>query len=97
MKNLNLIKESINRHKPFLHRKYKVGRVGIFGSYVRGTQKQNSDLDILIDYEETPDLISLIELEFYLEEVLDLKIDLVTIKGLKPRLKENILNEVIFV
>ncbi|NOY07615.1 MAG: DNA polymerase beta, partial [Spirochaetes bacterium] len=56
-----------------------------------------SDIDILVDYEEVPSLVTLIELEYYLEEVLNSKIDLVTRKGIKPQLKESILDEVVYI
>ena len=83
--------------KQILREKYKVNRVGIFGSYVRSEQTQKSDVDILIDYEEIPSLFTLIELEYYLEEVLNSKVDLVTNKGIKPQLRESILNEVVYI
>jgi len=97
MKTLEEIKNSLIQQKSILREKYKVNRVGIFGSYVRSVQTQKSDIDILIDYEEVPSLVTLIELEYYLEEVLNSKIDLVTRKGIKPQLKESILDEVVYI
>lgn len=97
MKTLEEIKNSLIRQKSILREKHKVNRVGIFGSYVRSGQTPKSDIDILIDYEEVPSLVTLIELEYYLEEVLNSKIDLVTRKGIKPQLKESILDEVVYI
>jgi predicted nucleotidyltransferase len=97
MKTLNEIKLSLSIQKTMLLKKYKVNRLGIFGSYVRGEQRQDSDLDVLIDYEDPPSLITLIELEYYLSEVIGVKVDLVTTKGIKPQLKDYILKEVVYI
>ncbi len=63
MKTFNEIKKSLSEQKPILLKKYKVSHLGFFGSYVRGDQHQDRDLDVLIDYEEVPSLITLIEVE----------------------------------
>ncbi len=96
MLSLNEIKRSLTAQKSILQNKYKINRLGIFGSYVRGEQKNKSDLDILIDYEETPSLITLIEIENLLSELLGIKVDLVTHIGIKPQLRSYILEEVIY-
>lgn len=97
MKTLAEIKDRLLQQKQILKEKYQVKRVGIFGSYARSEQTQKSDVDILVDYEEAPSLFSLLELEYYLEEVLNSKVDLVTRNGIKPQLKETILNEVVYI
>jgi uncharacterized protein len=96
MKTLTDVKKSLTSHKSMLQEKYKVNQIGIFGSYIRNEQTPNSDLDILVDYTEAPDLISLIELEYFLSEILDLHIDLVTSNGIKSQLKNDILKEVVY-
>jgi len=96
MQSLDEIKKSLINQKILLREKYKINRLGIFGSYVRGEQKKESDLDVLIDYEEVPSLITLIELENHLSNVLGLNVDLVTRKGIKPQLRSNILEEVVY-
>lgn len=97
MKTFAEIKDRLLQQKQILKEQYKVKRVGIFGSYARSEQTQKSDVDILVDYEEAPSLFSLLELEYYLEEVLNSKVDLVTRNGIKPQLKETILNEVVYI
>ena len=97
MKTFNEIKKRLSEQKPILLKKYKVNRLGVFGSYVRGDQHQGSDLDVLIDYEDAPSLITLIELEYYLSEIVGVKVDLVTNKGIKPQLKDSIIKEVVYV
>ncbi len=96
MQSLDEIKHSLTAQKPMLQNKYKINRLGIFGSYVRGEQKSESDLDILIDYEEAPSLFTLIEIENQLSELLGMKVDLVTRKGIKPKLRSYILEEVVY-
>jgi len=73
-----------------------VKEIGIFGSYVRNEQKKNSDLDILVDFEETPSLFKFMELESYLKTILKVKVDLVMKSVLKPRIGRRILNEVVY-
>ncbi len=90
------VKKSLTANKTELLNKYMLNCLGIFGSYVRGEQKSDSDIDILIDYDETPSLITLIEIENQLCELLGVKVDLVTRKGIKPQLKSYILEEVVY-
>ncbi|GAK61307.1 DNA polymerase beta domain protein region [Candidatus Vecturithrix granuli] len=97
MKTLREIKLLLAKHKPTLVKKYHINRLGIFGSYVREEQHATSDLDVLIDYDDAPTLLTLIELEYYLSDVIGMKVDLVTTKGIKQQLKERILNEVDYV
>jgi len=94
MKTLTEIKSILSQYKPVVQLKYKVSKLGIFGSYVRGGQTETSDVDVLIDYEEAPSLLKLIELED-LSQHLGTQVDLVTKNGLKPWLKERILAEVV--
>ena len=97
MKTLAQIKGILSQLKPIVAEKYNITQLGIFGSYVRGEQNQNSDVDVLIDYMEAPSLLEIIDLEFYLSDHLGLKADVVTKKGLKPRIREKILAEVVYI
>ena len=75
-------------------KKNKVKRAGIFGSYSRGEQKKNSDIDIVVDIEdESMSLLGFIALIRLLEEALKRKVDLVEYSSIKRRLKERILKE----
>ena len=84
-------------HKEELKKIYKVKEIGIFGSYVRQEQNKKSDLDVLVTFYETIDLFSFVELENYLSDILGIKVDLVMKEGIKPRLKERILSEAVYV
>jgi len=70
--------------------------MGIFGSYVRGEQNEDSDVDVLIDFKQAPSLLKFIELENYLSDIVGVKVDLVMKRVLKPRIGQNILAEVIY-
>lgn len=94
---INEINEILKEHKEELYRKYRVKEIGVFGSFIRGEQKKRSDLDILVEFEEVPDLLKFIELERYLSRLLKKKVDLVEKTALRPKLKELILNEVVYI
>lgn len=75
-------------------RKNKVVRAGVFGSYSRGEQKKDSDIDIAVEINDnTMSLIGFIRLIRLLEELLKRKVDLVEYSAIKPRIKERILKE----
>jgi predicted nucleotidyltransferase len=96
MKSFEEIKEIISQSKPIFQEEYKVKEIGIFGSYVRGEQNEDSDVDVLIAFEKPPSLLKFVELENYLSETIGIKVDLVMKQVLKPRIGENILAEVIY-
>lgn len=91
------MKSSIKKIKdkivPLL-KKNEVVRAGIFGSYARGEQKKNSDIDILIEIRNPEiSLLDFIKLKHKIEEVLKIKVDLVEYGAIKPLIKEKVLNE----
>lgn len=69
--------------------------VGVFGSYARGDNSSNSDLDILIDFNSKVDLLDLIGLEQELSETLGVKVDLVTKRSLTDSLRPYIESDLI--
>lgn len=97
MKTLDEIKDILTKHKEEVQHKYKVIELGIFGSFVRGEQKKRSDIDILVEYSELPDLLKLIELENRLQKLLKRKVDLIEKSGIRTELKERILKEVVYI
>src|SRR5437016_6109926 len=80
---------------PFLAARYRVASLGLFGSYLHGTQRPDSDLDVLVTFAEVPSLLRLIEVENYLSDVLGVKVDLVLRDALKPKIGERVLREVV--
>lgn len=79
---------------PELKEKYHVSYLGIFGSYIRGEQKSESDLDILVEFSKTPTIFKFVNLENYLSDTLGVKVDLVMKEALKPNIGKHILSEV---
>ena len=82
-----VIKETLKRYSPTM--------VGVFGSYARNEQNADSDLDVLIDFKKSIDLIELIGLEQELTELLGIKVDLVTVKSVKQNLQPYIQKDLI--
>lgn len=90
--------ERLREAVPVLSEKYNVKRIGVFGSYIRNEQKEDSDLDVLVDFGPEPafGLFALVEMEEYLSDTVGVKVDLVMIEGLKPRIGRRILEEVVY-
>ncbi|OGL41416.1 MAG: nucleotidyltransferase [Candidatus Schekmanbacteria bacterium RIFCSPHIGHO2_02_FULL_38_11] len=97
MQSIKEINEVLRKHKEELYKKYKVKEIGIFGSFIRGEQRKRSDIDILVEFEEVPDLLKFIEIERYLTRILKKKVDLVRKEGIRPELKDIILEEVVYI
>jgi len=74
-------------------KEYKVTQAGIFGSYARGEQKNNSDIDILIKIDDKAGLIEIIKLKGLLQKVTKKKVDLVEYETIRKELREQILND----
>lgn len=96
LKTLEEIKHWLVQNKSFLEERYKVRELGIFGSYIRQEQTKTSDVDILVEFSETPSLLKFVSLENYLSDSLGVKVDVVHKTGLKPRIGERILAEVVY-
>lgn len=88
--------EIIKQLKPILNKNYKVIKLGIFGSMVKGEQKNDSDIDIIVELSE-PIGLKFIELRYFLEEKLGRKIDLVSSEGISPYLRQYIEREVFYI
>jgi predicted nucleotidyltransferase len=97
MKTLEEINEVIQRHKDEFREQFGLKKIGIFGSYTRGEQKEDSDVDILIELEKPISFVKFIKFENILSNLLGLRIELVTKKALKPHIGKRILEEVKYV
>ncbi len=82
--------------KTELKNRYKVKQLGLFGSYVSEENKEISDIDILVDFEEGADLFNFTGLSLFLEEKFKCKVDVVPRNALRKELKDNILKSVIY-
>ncbi|KAF5433682.1 hypothetical protein C5S39_01265 [Candidatus Methanophagaceae archaeon] len=90
------IEKLVKENKLVLTKQFKVKEIGIFGSVVRGEDKETSDVDILVEFDEPIGLFKFLELEEYLSDLIERKVDLVSKKALKPRIGKHILKEVAF-
>ena len=96
MSGIEDIEKILKKHKEFLREKFYVKKIGVFGSYSRGEETPESDIDVLVEFFE-PLGWEFFDLKEYLEEILARKVDLVTENAIRPQMKEKILNEVIYV
>ena len=97
MKTLEDIKSTLSRHRKDISKEFRVKDMGVFGSFVRGEVKEDSDVDIIVAFSSPIGLFRFMSLEEYLEGLLGLKVDLVSRDALKPRIGARILKEVICV
>ena len=98
MKKLDEIKKNLELHKEELKQRYGIKELGIFGSYVRGEERKDSDLDLLAEFEDGAKigLLEFIRVENYLSDLLGVKVELVEKSALKPRIGRLIMKEVVY-
>ena len=94
MNNLTDITESLREQLPDLRTRFGIDELGVFGSYVRGEQTEESDLDVLVTFSRTPTLIGLSALKHHLEDTLNMKVDVVLRDSMKQYVAPYILQEV---
>lgn len=96
MKRQEIIIETLRELKDEIRQKYKAEIKAIFGSYVRGEQKESSDLDILVMFFKGATLFDFVGLADYVEEKLKLKVDIVPIDTIREEIKEDISKEAVY-
>lgn len=96
MSELERIKLSIIEHKQELKERFHIREIGLFGSYVRGENRPDSDLDVLVDFEQAPGLFVFARIKNYLTSLTGVPVDLVMRRALKPYLGKNILKETVY-
>lgn len=94
---LDAIRARLHEILPELEKRYAVASLEIFGSRVRGDAEPGSDLDLLVTFHRTPDLLDLIAAENRISDHLGMPVDLVLRRSLKPRFRERILAEAVSV
>jgi predicted nucleotidyltransferase len=77
----------LRTYLPALRRDFGVRRVALFGSTARDEAREDSDLDILVEFDVVPTLDAFVGLKFFLEDHIGRKVDLVTPDALKPRMR----------
>lgn len=96
MTTLREVKQQLKKHKPYLAKKYKVKKIGIFGSLAYGKAKKNSDIDILVDFRQ-PIGFEFVDLADDLEKILHHKVDLVSKNGIKKNYFQYVKKDLIYV
>ena len=93
---LDEIVKVLNLHKNEIANCYKVKNIGVFGSYAKHENTAASDIDILVDF-TTPVGWEFLDLKEYLENLLELEVDLVTPNALKKQMKESVISSTVFI
>ena len=91
------IYRTLQQHFNKLQKQYSVKTLGVFGSYVRGEATKNSDLDVLVEFDGELTFRNYMDLKFFLEDLFKRKVDLVIKEDIKPRIREQILGETVYV
>lgn len=96
MKKLEELKEIIKSHKHEMTQKFKVKKIAIFGSCAKNEQTDKSDVDILVEFKEPVGLL-FVHLADFLEEILAVKVDLLTPDAIKPNRHKYIMEDLVYV
>jgi len=96
MEQLTQIKNVLEQLKPELSKRFHVQSLGLFGSVVRDDFSPNSDIDIIVDFDQ-PIGIEFIDLADYIEKCLHIKVDLVSRRGVKDKYFKAIEREIVYV
>lgn len=84
------------KSKRAAYKRYGVKSLAVFGSAARNRLRKRSDVDILVQFDQ-PTWANYIGLKFYLEDLLDRQVDLVTPKGLKPAVRPSVEKDLLYV
>ncbi|MBS4029242.1 MAG: nucleotidyltransferase family protein [Ignavibacteriales bacterium] len=97
MYSLSEITSFLQLHKEEIREKFKVKEIGVFGSFVKGKQQSNSDIDFLVEFEQGKKTFdNLMELKFFLEDNLHNEIDLVLKSAVRRELRNRIFSETVY-
>ena len=89
--------EILKKHEEQIKKRFGVKKIGIFGSTMTGKAYERSDIDILVEFRKSVDFFEFLDLQYYLEELFNRKVDLVTPDALKPLIKDRVLKKVVYV
>ena len=95
MKTLEEIRDIIGQYKEEIERDFNAEIIAFFGSYVRGEQTEKSDIDLIVKFKDCATLFDFIGLAEFLEEKLNVRVDIVSERAIREELKEKILKEAI--
>jgi predicted nucleotidyltransferase len=95
MRKLSEIQSVLHAHAEELRKRYGLINLAVFGSVVRGEARENSDVDILTGFERPISLLTLVDAEYFLGDLLGVKVDLVPARSVRPELKDRIFREAV--
>lgn len=95
MKTLSEIQSILHSHALELRERYGLTNLAVFGSVVRGEANKASDVDILTDFCKPISLLTLVEAEYYIGDLLGARVDLVPARSVRPELKKQIFSEAV--
>jgi predicted nucleotidyltransferase len=87
----------LKENKQYFEQEFGVVRMGLFGSFVRGNEREDSDIDIAVEMRDERIFRNFFNLERYLKEHLKREIDLGIEGTLKPAVKKRVLEEIVYV
>ena len=93
---LEQLTQKLHEELPLLRQRFSVKSLAVFGSVARRDPQPN-DLDLIVEFYEIPGLFEFIALENHLSVKLGVKVDLLTLDSLKPRVSKNVVKEMVFV
>lgn len=90
--------ESLRQSKGEITSRFGVSRIGVFGSQARREASPRSDVDVLVQFREGEETFdNYMDLKFYLEDLFGRAVDLVILEAIRPRLRDGILAEAVYV
>ncbi|MFH0919193.1 MAG: nucleotidyltransferase family protein [Fibrobacterota bacterium] len=95
MNTVTEIRTKLVKLKEEMHHVFGVSRIEIFGSYVRGEQRENSDVDVLVEFDRDVSFLDVAGLQVFLSEQLGIKVDVVLKRSVRWELKEAIFSEAV--
>lgn len=95
--NADTIRSTIRKFSSEIKNQFKAEIIGIFGSYARNEQHRGSDVDVLVRFDSGATLFDLVALSDYLEDILDVPVDVVSEKALHPMMRDDVMNELVVV
>ncbi len=95
--NKDVVKRILSEHREELRTQFNVESLRLFGSVVRGEATESSDIDLLVEFSDTPTLFTFLRLRGYLQELLGPRVDLVTESGLREHVRPEVNREAVVV
>lgn len=86
----------LKANKEIIIKKFCIKKIGLFGSFAKGNDRPDSDVDVLVEFEKPVDIFEFLDVKEFLEGLFGRKVDLVTKKALKPLLTERIFKGVLY-